>query len=81
MPGRALLPPAGEGGPVGTVRLGQQLGDDLVHVQGLLEEGRALGELTLAALALARSSFRGRELINMIFLSPMMIPPVAASRK
>jgi ABC-type spermidine/putrescine transport system permease subunit II len=31
---------------------------------------------TLAALALARSSFRGRELINMIFLSPMMIPPV-----
>jgi putative spermidine/putrescine transport system permease protein len=31
---------------------------------------------TLAALALARSSFPGRELINMIFLSPMMIPPV-----
>jgi putative spermidine/putrescine transport system permease protein len=31
---------------------------------------------TLAALALARSSFRGREFINMIFLSPMMIPPV-----
>jgi putative spermidine/putrescine transport system permease protein len=31
---------------------------------------------TLAALALARSSFRGREVINMIFLSPMMIPPV-----
>jgi putative spermidine/putrescine transport system permease protein len=31
---------------------------------------------TLAALALARSAFRGRELVNMIFLSPMMIPPV-----
>ncbi len=31
---------------------------------------------TLAALALARASFRGRELVNMIFLSPMMIPPV-----
>jgi len=31
---------------------------------------------TLAALALARASFRGREVINMIFLSPMMIPPV-----
>jgi putative spermidine/putrescine transport system permease protein len=31
---------------------------------------------TLAALALARSSFRGREVVNMIFLSPMMIPPV-----
>jgi len=31
---------------------------------------------TLAALALARSSFRGREFVNMIFLSPMMIPPV-----
>jgi len=31
---------------------------------------------TLAALALARSSFRGREFINMIFLSPVMIPPV-----
>jgi putative spermidine/putrescine transport system permease protein len=31
---------------------------------------------TLAALALARSSFRGREFINMILLSPIMIPPV-----
>ena len=31
---------------------------------------------TLAALVLARSAFRGRELVNMIFLSPMMIPPV-----
>ena len=31
---------------------------------------------TLAALALARSAFRGRELVNMIFLSPMMVPPV-----
>jgi putative spermidine/putrescine transport system permease protein len=31
---------------------------------------------TLAALALARSSFRGRELVNMVFLSPIMIPPV-----
>jgi putative spermidine/putrescine transport system permease protein len=31
---------------------------------------------TLAALGLARSSFRGREVINMIFLSPIMIPPV-----
>ena len=31
---------------------------------------------TVAALALARSAFRGRELVNMIFLSPMMIPPV-----
>jgi putative spermidine/putrescine transport system permease protein len=31
---------------------------------------------TLAALALARSTFRGREVINMIFLSPVMIPPV-----
>jgi putative spermidine/putrescine transport system permease protein len=31
---------------------------------------------TLAALALARASFRGREVVNMILLSPMMIPPV-----
>jgi putative spermidine/putrescine transport system permease protein len=31
---------------------------------------------TLAALALARGSFRGREVVNMIFLSPIMIPPV-----
>lgn len=31
---------------------------------------------TLAALALARSAFRGREVVNMILLSPMMIPPV-----
>ena len=31
---------------------------------------------TLAALALARSSFRGKELVNMVFLSPIMIPPV-----
>ena len=31
---------------------------------------------TLAALALARSSFRGREFINMVLLSPIMIPPV-----
>jgi putative spermidine/putrescine transport system permease protein len=31
---------------------------------------------TLAALALARSSFRGREAVNILFLSPMMIPPV-----
>lgn len=31
---------------------------------------------TCAALALARSSFRGREFVNMIFLSPIMIPPV-----
>lgn len=31
---------------------------------------------TLAALALARASFRGREFINMVLLSPMMIPPV-----
>jgi putative spermidine/putrescine transport system permease protein len=31
---------------------------------------------TLAALALARGSFRGREAVNMIFLSPIMIPPV-----
>jgi len=31
---------------------------------------------TLAALALARSVFRGREVVNMILLSPMMIPPV-----
>jgi len=31
---------------------------------------------TLAALALARSSFRGHEFVNMILLSPMMIPPV-----
>jgi putative spermidine/putrescine transport system permease protein len=31
---------------------------------------------TLAALALARSAFRGREAINMVLLSPIMIPPV-----
>jgi putative spermidine/putrescine transport system permease protein len=31
---------------------------------------------TLGALALARSAFRGREVVNMILLSPMMIPPV-----
>ena len=31
---------------------------------------------TLAALALARAAFRGREVVNMILLSPMMIPPV-----
>src|SRR5690606_33634027 len=30
----------------------QQLGDDLVHVQGFLEQGGALGELALTALAL-----------------------------
>src|SRR5215217_2228130 len=33
---------------------GQQLGDDLVDVQGFLEEGRGLGELLLTALALLR---------------------------
>lgn len=31
---------------------------------------------TMAALALARGDFRGREVVNMILLSPMMIPPV-----
>jgi putative spermidine/putrescine transport system permease protein len=31
---------------------------------------------TLVALALARSAFRGRDVVNMILLSPMMIPPV-----
>lgn len=36
----------------------------------------SLGCGILAALALARSTFRGREAVNMIFLSPVMIPPV-----
>lgn len=31
---------------------------------------------TLAALALARAAFRGREVVNMVLLSPIMIPPV-----
>jgi len=29
-----------------------------------------------AALVLARTNFKGRELVNMLFLSPIMIPPV-----